>query len=233
MPASLVPTHVSYELKVACNGLDTALWVADLVHTITIGASTQAPAVTVSVEPPRPKGTTPARQKSQVKRLLRRHNVPARVEFCPSTYPRLILTLDTADAVRRLTNMVASYLSGLDGVRYRLLLAARAVRVGWYFTLRSGAIRPGDLTVQETYTLYTALVPEAADAEFEPEDDDAADAMLTAFTKALRGIGVELTAVRTASSPPDVQFSGLSEESASRLADALARCAPQVEGRDT
>ncbi|WP_159047706.1 hypothetical protein [Streptomyces sp. WM6378] len=227
MSASLLPGYVSDELRAACYDLDTALWAAGLSPVTDIGASTHAQAVTVRVQPPRLPGTTPQRQLAQMKRLLRGHRVAVRVEFCPEPYPRLSLHFDTAEAVRRLTTVIAGHLSGLDAVRYRLRLAARSVGVNWYSRIRPHAIWPSELTAGQTFALYSTLFPQPDDTEFEPEDDEAVEEMLEAFTRALAGIGVSLSMWRSACCPHDVEFHGLSEEAASRLADALTRC-----GRD-
>ncbi|MGW1870399.1 hypothetical protein ACWCPS_33245 [Streptomyces mauvecolor] len=234
MSASSVPTYVLDELWSACCDLDTAMWAAGLSPRFDIGASTQASPVTFRFEPPRVDGTTPARLLAQTKRFLRRHNVPARVEFCSTSYPLLILSLNNADDVRRLTDVIAAHLSGLDAVRYGLRRAALSVGVNWGSRIRPYGICPSPLPVDETYTLYTALFPQPEEAEFEPEDDEAVEEMLNAFKLALGGIGVDLRMWRGALCPHDVEFLGLSEKSASRLADALtSRANPSVPGTAT
>lgn len=232
MPTSSVPVWGADHLWAACRDLNMALWANDLSpSTITIGEPPQAPALTIWIDLPRPNRMTPDQQLVQTRRFLRRHNVRAKVEFCPDTYPRQAITLITADDVRLLTVLIVARLTVPDTARYRLRRAAHAVGVDWYSTIRSApvlapALWPDDLSPLAVHTLYSALATQPAVPEFDPEDDEAVEEMLEDATRALADIGVNCTLVRTA--PYDVQFSGLDMLAANRLADALIHAAREL-----
>ncbi len=227
MPTSSLPVFDAEELRAACCDLTTALWANDLSPSdIATGASPRDSALTIRIDLPRPDRMTPDQQLAETRRFLRRHNVRAKVEHCPYSYPRQAITFATVDDVRLLTVLIVARLTVPDTARYRLRRAADAVGVSWYSSIRSVTVTdpilwPGDLSPLAVHTLYRGLVPQPAVPEFDPEDDEAVVEMLGAFTQALSDIGVECTLVRTA--PYDVQFSGLGMQAANRLADALSQ----------
>uniref|UniRef100_UPI003F492873 hypothetical protein n=1 Tax=Streptomyces sp. CA-136453 TaxID=3240050 RepID=UPI003F492873 len=228
MPASLVPPFTSLDLTRACNGLDTALWAAGHMPRLNIGSATGTQglaAVTVSFNPPRLPGMTPTRQLHLTRRFLRRHNVRARVAFDPDpdAYPRLAMTLDSVDDVRRLATVIAQQLTGLDAVRYQLRLAARSAGIDWYFTGRPHAAQPSELSIEQTHSLYIILTPEPVLAEPHPEDDEAIEELLDEVTRALGEIGVHISADRNPSDPHFIEFSDISASEATRLTSALNR----------
>ncbi|MCT9093487.1 hypothetical protein N4G70_32155 [Streptomyces sp. ASQP_92] len=227
MPTSSLPVFGAEDLRAACCDLATALWANDLSPSdIARGASAQHSALTIRIDLPRPDRMTPDQQLAKTRQFLHRHNVRAKVEHCPYSYPRQAITFATVNDVRLFTALIVARLTAPDTARYRLRRAADAVGVSWYSTIRSVTVTaptlwPSDLSPLAVHTLYRALVPQLAIPEFDPEDDEAVEEMLDAFTQALADIAVDCALVRTA--PYDVHFSGLDMQAANRLADALSQ----------
>ncbi|GGY70613.1 hypothetical protein [Streptomyces xanthochromogenes] len=228
MPAPPLPADIVQDRKAASRELNLALWAHNRSpSTISIGESTHAPALTIWMDVPCPKGMEPAQQLAQTRRFLRHHGVVGKAEFCADTYPRQALTFPTAADVWRLSAVIVEQLSAPNAARYRLRRAAAGVGVEWYSsarypTLHSPVIRPEDLSVRAARCLYRALAHPSVATAVEREDEDAVEVLLDELTVELsRATGADFLLYQT--DDGTIRFSGCTPEAANRLADALAQ----------